>query len=95
LTLRRSILINPWLAHIAKYSYSMYLWHLVPHVFGQPILQMAARRAASMVVLVKCLYIPCLFVVTYLIARVSWAAIEKPFLSLKDVLYASPTALRE
>jgi peptidoglycan/LPS O-acetylase OafA/YrhL len=81
---RRSVLQSPVLGHIAKYSYAMYLWHLLPYMFGQRVLAFAEASSPLAAMFVKALFIPALFALTYLLARVSWATVEEPFLRLKD-----------
>ncbi len=81
---RKSMLQSPALAHIAKYSYAMYLWHLLPYMFGQLILASLRGPSPAGMLLAKSLFIPVLFLVTYLLARISWATVEEPFLRLKD-----------
>jgi peptidoglycan/LPS O-acetylase OafA/YrhL len=93
LTVRKSFLTKPLLANIAKYSYAMYLWHLVPHIYGQRILKLVDHQSMEAVLVVKLLYIPGLFLATYVISRASWTFIEEPFLGLKDWMYSRRTSL--
>ncbi len=81
---RRSVLQSPVLAHVAKYSYAMYLWHLVPYMFGQVVLAEAEHASPTAAQVVKAAFIPVLFALTYLLARISWATVEEPLLRLKD-----------
>ncbi len=72
------------LAHIAKYSYAMYLWHLAPQWFVASFMPQLLSGT-----LAKLLYVPILFASTYALSRLSWRYVEWPFLRLKDAIFAS------
>lgn len=78
------VLQSPALAHIAKYSYAMYLWHLVPFAYCLPILGRLESNSPGRMLLARSLFVAVLFLLTYLVARISWATVEQPFLRLKD-----------
>lgn len=80
----KSVLQSPVLAHIAKYSYAMYLWHLLPFTYGLAFLGRLESPSPGRTLLAKVLFVAVLFAVTYLLARISWATVEVPFLRLKD-----------
>lgn len=82
-SMTRRVCETPFLMHIGKYSYALYVFH---HMF-----EYAWKRgfgdwlAASAwhPVLAQTSYILLAFGGTYLLARASWAWIERPFLRLK------------
>ena len=84
LTSKSSVLQSQALAHVAKYSYAMYLWHLLPFAYGLGILARVESRHPTHMLMARSLFVIVLCIVTYLLARVSWAAVEAPFLRLKD-----------
>jgi hypothetical protein len=65
-------------------------------MFGQRVLALAEASSPPAAILVKVLFIPVLFALTYLLARVSWATVEElfcdskiAFRSLNDRCYPS------
>lgn len=76
---------NAFLRDLGKYSYGLYVFHqmfrFVWHEgFGNRLLHSGLPLWAG-----QAIYILLAFAGTYLLARLSWILIEKPFLSLKDV----------
>ena len=74
----------PWLRSVGKYSYAIYVIHLPlsrvlrPHFTSRLSSGSATERLAEHVA-----YVVGIFVLSYVLALVSWHAIEQPFLRLK------------
>lgn len=76
---------NGFLRDLGKYSYGLYIFHLMFEYvwlggFGNRLLASDLPPAAG-----QAIYIVLAFGGTYLLARLSWVLIEKPFLQLKNV----------
>jgi peptidoglycan/LPS O-acetylase OafA/YrhL len=81
----RRVCENAFLRDLGKYSYGLYVFHLMFEYawlegFGKRLLASDLHPAVG-----QTTYILLAFGGTYLLARLSWALIEKPFLSLKEV----------
>jgi peptidoglycan/LPS O-acetylase OafA/YrhL len=71
--------------HVGKYSYGMYLIHLVLHSFvNKPLLAVLARMPGAVAGPLRVVYIPAMMFAVFLMARWWWKVIEEPFLRLKD-----------
>ncbi len=81
----RRICENRFLMHLGVYSYGLYVFHQMfrftwMYLFGDWLMASGWPPA-----LIQTLYILLSFGGTYLLARLSWALLEKPFLKLKEV----------
>lgn len=81
----RRVCENAILRDLGKYSYGLYVFHLMFEYvwlngFGNWLLASDLPRAVAQIV-----YFLLAFGGTYLLARLSWILIEKPFLQLKNV----------
>lgn len=81
----RRVCENAVLRDLGKYSYGLYVFHLMFEYvwldgFGKRLLHSDLHPAIG-----QTIYILLAFGGTYLLARLSWALIEQPFLRLKDV----------
>ncbi len=79
----RRICENVFLRHLGTYSYGLYIFHMMfqfqwEHYFAEPLLHTGWNPY-----LIQVIYILLAFLGTYVLARVSWVLIEKPFLRLK------------
>lgn len=82
--LGRSILRQPALAYLGKYSYAIYIFHLpIAHVFRGlfPVAATTQGTAATLEVLGQ---MGAVLLVSLVLARISWTLIEQPFLRLKS-----------
>ena len=81
----RRICENAFLRDLGKYSFGLYVFHQMfefvwKNGFGNRLLHSGLHPAIGQAV-----YILLAFAGTYLLARLSWVLIERPFLGLKDV----------
>ncbi len=81
----RSMCENAFLRDLGKYSFGLYVFHLMfeyawLEAFGERLLHSNLHPAIG-----QTIYVLLAFVGTYLLARLSWILIEQPFLKLKDV----------
>lgn len=81
----RRVCENTFLRHLGTYSYGLYVFHQMFQFFwekwfGESLLHSGLHPALS-----QTIYILLAFGGTYLLARLSWVLIEKPFLKWKDV----------
>lgn len=81
----RRVCENGFLRHMGAYSYGLYVFHWMPQYawegwFAKPLLASGLHPAVGQTV-----YILLAFAGTYLLARLSWFLIEKPFSKLKNV----------
>jgi peptidoglycan/LPS O-acetylase OafA/YrhL len=73
------------LRRIGKYSYCIYLIHLIPHSFlGHRVVALAAGAPLRLGILIKVLYVAGLFWAVFQIASLSWRYFESKFLALKE-----------
>jgi peptidoglycan/LPS O-acetylase OafA/YrhL len=72
------------LRKVARYSYAIYLFHLVVGrlIFVQ--FQGLAKKFLAAEALIEMLFIPVAFAVVYALAVISWRCLESPALRLKD-----------
>lgn len=80
----KNIFENKFLVHLGTYSYALYVFHhfLKPQymtLFGNYLVNGEMNRILGQII-----YFVLAFGITYLISRLSWIAIERPFLKLKD-----------
>jgi peptidoglycan/LPS O-acetylase OafA/YrhL len=74
---------------VGKYSYAIYVFHgLIHKLVGEPMLTKRFGAAPGGPVVI--LYALLVFVVSYGMARVSYVALERPFLKLKDCFTRVP-----
>ena len=79
------ILGSQLLTHIAKYSYAMYLWHLLGfRLVNRVFLGVLGPFVLPGHAITKIAFVSVAIAAVYAIARISWASIEAPFLRLKD-----------
>jgi peptidoglycan/LPS O-acetylase OafA/YrhL len=81
----RRVCENAFLRDLGKYSFGLYVFHLMFEyvwlgTFGNRLLHSNLHPAVGQMI-----YVLLAFAGTYLLARLSWILIEKPFLKLKDV----------
>lgn len=81
----RRVCENAFLRDLGKYSYGLYVFHLMFEYvwhkgFGNRLLLSGIHPALGQLI-----YIVLAFFGTYLLARLSWVLIESPFLRLKEV----------
>jgi peptidoglycan/LPS O-acetylase OafA/YrhL len=76
----RRALSTRGLVSIGKYSYAIYVFHLPVHLM---LRRFAQVRLESGGIAAYSIYSAAVLAVSYLLARVSWAMLEHPFLSLK------------
>jgi peptidoglycan/LPS O-acetylase OafA/YrhL len=75
---------------VAKYSYAIYLWHLVvAGIVARILALIAAHYSAAPRHLLALAFVPLAFGVSFAVAAASWRFIEGPILSLKDRYFAS------
>ena len=82
-SLTRRICETPWLVHLGKFSYGLYVFHHMfnfewENWFGKPLVATGLHPVVGQI-----LYMLLAFAGTYLLARLSWKFIEHPFLSRK------------
>jgi peptidoglycan/LPS O-acetylase OafA/YrhL len=74
----------PFLMHIGKYSYGMYIFHQMFRVLFETVFKLPLLDTGMPTGLVQVLYILLAVSVSYGLARLSWHFIESRFLSMKD-----------
>jgi len=79
----RRLCENPFLRHLGKFSYGLYIFHQMFEYFWHDMFRDPMIKAGFPPVLAQSLYILLAFAGTYLLARVSWVVIEQPFLRMK------------
>lgn len=83
-SITNAVLTNPFFRAVAKYSYAIYLFHLVS---GKLVLKVFVKMVAWFPAIHRCfvvLFIPVAFAFVFVLAAVSWKFIEGPALGLKD-----------
>ncbi|MCB9305741.1 MAG: acyltransferase [Lewinellaceae bacterium] len=88
----RRICENRFLMHLGKYSYGLYVFHLMFEYawlrwFGKALISSTLPPALG-----QTIYLLLAFAGTYALARLSWALIERPFLRMKKTWAARPAA---
>jgi peptidoglycan/LPS O-acetylase OafA/YrhL len=82
-TTRRVLATRPLVA-IGKYSYAVYVFHLpVHHIIGPTFAGALEQGSSTRRLAAHAAYSMLVFVISAIIARISWTLIERPFLSLK------------
>ena len=87
--LRRALTLAP-VIRLGKWSYSLYLWHLVVLVGAVPLLPASLWQTAILEMRPSLFWLlvvmPCLVIISVFIAALSYDAVEKPGLRLKQYL---------
>lgn len=73
----------PWLRHIGKYSYALYVFHQMFIMVYWKIFREPLEGFGLSLPVVQFIYHILAFAATYGLARLSWHFIEKPFLEMK------------
>lgn len=79
----RRVCENPFLQHLGKYSYGLYVFHHMFEYFWRDGFGKWLLASHLHPVIGQAIFILLAFGGTYLLARVSWVVIEQPFLKLK------------
>lgn len=74
----------PWLRHIGKYSYALYVFHQMFLVVYWKIFRAPLEALGLPLPWVQLCYHGLAFAATYGLARLSWRFIEEPFLKMKE-----------
>ena len=74
----------PFLMHIGKYSYGMYIFHQMFRVLFENLLKIPLLETGLPTALVQVVYILLTVGISYGLARLSWHFIESRFLAMKD-----------
>jgi len=80
----RRLCENPFLRHLGKYSFGLYVFHQMFEYFWHDFFRDPLLESGLGPVWSQILYIPLAFAGTYLLARISWIVLEQPFLRLKQ-----------
>ena len=81
----RRLCENPFLMHLGVYSYGLYVFHHMFHLIWMMLFGDWLVASGWHPMLAQAAYILLAFSAAYLLARLSWILLEKPFLKLKDV----------
>jgi peptidoglycan/LPS O-acetylase OafA/YrhL len=79
----RNLCETPFLRHLGKYSYGLYVFHLMFEYAWLEAFKKPLETSGWGPVWMQTAYVLLAFVGTYLLARLSWALLEQPFLRLK------------
>ncbi|MEO6036850.1 MAG: acyltransferase, partial [Saprospiraceae bacterium] len=81
----RRLCERPFLMHLGVYSYGLYVFHQMFRYIWMALFGDRLLLSGWPPVVIQTVYILLAFGGTYVLARLSWALLEKPFLKLKDV----------
>lgn len=73
----------PFLQHMGKYSYGLYVFHHLQHAIWHKYIETPLVSTGMNLFVAQIIYIGIAFGLTYAMARLSWRYIEEPFLRLK------------
>lgn len=79
----RRLCENPFLRHLGKFSYGLYIFHQMFEYFWHDYFRDPLLKMGLAPVWAQSLYILLAFGGSYLLARISWKLLEQPFLRLK------------
>lgn len=89
----RALLTGTLLRSIGKYSYGIYVFHLLPNRLAhQPVKDLLAGSSTPVSILAKTAYVLAMFLAVYLLAFLSYQLFESRLLALKRHFYHRPAS---
>jgi peptidoglycan/LPS O-acetylase OafA/YrhL len=87
------VCMDPRLRSIGKYSYAMYMIHMLPNrVLYEPVKAALMGQPLMIVMAGKIVYIAAITLLVYCGARASWVLLESPLLALKNRFFSPASA---